>query len=128
MSDLTGSQLGDLTQGDVAGGNIYHITASLDALVELLQISLERTELRVSRLEDVEKQHVQERQSLTRALMMLANESTSVRAVQKQLDEQIAAERAERTSRRRYLDRVLYALIALNAAGIGLRLIRRPRP
>jgi DNA repair exonuclease SbcCD ATPase subunit len=126
VSDFSGGQLGELNQGDTAGGNIYHISASIDALIELLQNNLEQTNQRVQRLEEIESLHAQERQSLTRALMMLANESTSVRDVQRQLDEQIASERHERTDRRRYLDRVLYALIALNAAGIGIRLLRRP--
>lgn len=126
---MSGSQLGDLNQGDIAGGNIYNISASIDALVEMLHSNLERVNLRVSRLEEIELQHAQERQALTRALMMLANESTSVKVVQRQLEEQIASEQKERASRRRYLDRVLYGLIAVHAISIGLRLGRRhPQP
>lgn len=128
MSDLSSAQIGDLTHGDTAGGNIYHITASIDALVEALQANLERTEARVARLEEIEAQHAQERQALTRALMLLANESTSVKSVQRLLNEQITAERADRDHRRRYLDRVLYALIALNAASIGPRVLRALHP
>lgn len=127
MSDLSGSNLGDFSHGDTAGGNIYHITASIDALIELLQENLVRTEARVTRLEEIGALHAQERQSLMRALMLLANESTSVQAVQRQLDEQLAAERAERAGRRRQLDTILYCLAGLTAISIGLQVFRRPQ-
>lgn len=126
MSDLSGAQTGDVRHGDTAAGNIYHISQSLDSLVELLQRNLDNVNERVERLEEIELRHAQERQSLTRAIMLLADESATVRQVQKQLDEQIVAEREDRHHRRRYLDRVLYTVIAMNAAGLAIRLVRRP--
>lgn len=118
--------MGDVTNRDAAGRDIYNIVASVDALAEVLHANLERIDARVMALERAEIQHANERQALTRALMVMANESTSVRAVQRQLDEQLISERSERGRRRRQLDGILMALVAVNAAGIVVRLIRRP--
>jgi hypothetical protein len=124
MSDQSNSQIGDLNQGDVAGGNIYHISASLDAIVELLQVNQQRITERVTVLEDVARQFALERGSLMRSVTMMANESRSVRDIQTLLDKKIISDNADRDARRRFLDRILFALLFVNLTDLLLRVLR----
>ena len=116
--------MGDLNQGEVAGGNIYHITASIDAMVELLQGNLERITARVTTLEDISRQFSLERGSLLRSVTMIANESRSVRDIQSLLDKKILSDNVDRDARRKFLDRILFALLFVNLIDLLLRVLR----
>jgi hypothetical protein len=124
VSDFSSSQLGDAAFGDTAGGNIYKITASLDAMVELLQANIEKTELRVTALEDIARQFALERGSLMRSVTMLANESRSVRDIQEMLEKKLSSDNKDRDDRRKFLDRMLFALLIINLADIIVRVLR----
>jgi len=122
--DNSNSQMGDLNQGDVAGGSIYHITASIDAMAELLHGNLQQTNDRVTALEDIARQFALERGSLMRSVTLMANESRSVRDVQTLLDRKLIADNADRDARRKFLDRMLFALLFVNLIDLLLRVLR----
>lgn len=124
MSDLSNSQMGDSTFGDSAGGSIYHITASIDAMAELLQGNLEQTNTRVTALEDIARQFALERGSLMRSVGMIANESRSVRDIQTLLDKKLIADDADRDARRKFLDRLLFAILIINISDLIIRVLR----
>jgi hypothetical protein len=126
--NLDGAQLGDFSAGDVAK-TIYNITAGLNEVTKLLQNDVDRLHLRVDAIERVEQQHAQERQSMTRLIMMLGSESHTVADVHKLLKQQIDGDAIERGQRRFYLDAMLSILIALATLDFFLniyRVLRRP--
>jgi hypothetical protein len=124
MPDLSNSQMGDPSFGDSAAGSIYHITASIDAMSELLQGNLEQTNARVTVLEDIARQFALERGSLMRSVTMMANESRSVRDVQTLLDKKLIADDIDRSARRRFLDRLLFAILVINLSDLIIRVLR----
>jgi hypothetical protein len=127
-ADLSGSNVGDLSQRDVAN-TIYNITASLGEATKLLQNDVDRLHLRVDVIERLEAQHSNERQALTRLITQLATESKTVSDVHDLLTHQIEGDAAERGYRRRYLDTMLSGLVALAVINVGFsiyRVLRRP--
>lgn len=124
MSDLSNSQFGELNHGDTVGGSIYNITASMDAMVELVRSHIELTDARVTALEEISRQFALERGSIMRSVTMLANESRSVRDIQTLLDKKILSDNADRDARRKFLDRILFALLFVNLTDLFLRVLR----
>jgi type VI protein secretion system component VasF len=104
--------MGDLSQRDVAQ-TITNVTNNLGEAVSVLRADLEVIEGRIATLEQEGRQHSSERQALTRLLTMLATESRTVGDVHQLLERQLDGEHAERDQRRRYLDTMLTALVAL---------------
>lgn len=123
MSDFRGSNVGDLTQGNVAE-TIYNVTTSLEQVTTILREDYERLQAQVDALEIIERQHTTERQALTRLITMLATESRTVKDVQDLLTRQIDSESEERAQRRKYLDTMLTALVVLAVVNVAITIIR----
>ena len=123
MSDFRGSQLGDLTQGNVAE-TIYNVTTSLEQSFTLLKDEIARLNERINLLEVIERQHNTERASLTRLITQLAVESRSVKDVHDLLTRQIDADGEDRNARRHYLDMMLLFLVILAVVNLVFAIIR----
>ena len=123
MSDFRGSNLGDLTQGNVAE-TIFNVTTSLEQSFTLLKDEISRLNERINVLEVVERQHNAERGSMTRLITQLAVESRSVKDVHDLLTRQINSESDDRNARRHYLDMMLSFLVILAVVNLVLAIIR----
>jgi hypothetical protein len=55
---------------------------------------------------------------------MMANESRSVRDVQTLLDKKLIADDIDRSARRRFLDRLLFAILVINLSDLIIRVLR----
>jgi hypothetical protein len=119
-----GAQLGDMSAGGVAGGNLTNIRVSSEQAITLIAADVQALTARLELLERIEGQHTNERQAMTRLITMLAAESRTVSDVQALLERQIDSEAAERSQRRRYLDTMLSALIVLAFLNLGLHIYR----
>jgi hypothetical protein len=125
--DFTGSQLGDLSAGNIAG-TIYNVSS--EQAIRMLANDLQATDGRVAALERAEAHHSNERGAMTRLITMLASEAHTVSEVQGLLERQITSEAEERGQRRRYLDTMLTTLVALSVVNVLFhiynRVLRRP--
>lgn len=129
--DFGSAQVGDTEIGDVAGANIiktvnhiYNMTTALEQVTRMLSDDVQSIESRLSAIEVIERQHSNERASLTRLITMLATESKTITDVQNLLERQISSEAEERAQRRRYLDLMLSTLIALAIANFLFNVVR----
>jgi hypothetical protein len=119
------SQLGDMSANDVAGGNLTKIHVSSDQAIHLLSMDVQALSVRLETLERADAQHSNERAALTRLITMLATEAHTVSEVQALLERQMKSDAAERRQRRRYLDGVLFTLLALAVVNVVFHIIHR---
>jgi hypothetical protein len=121
------SQMGDVTSGDSAAGSFTKINVSSDQAINLLSNNVAALTERLEVLERAEVAHANERQAMTRLIINLANESSTVTEVQHLLERQMVNEAAERDQRRRYLDTMLTSLIVLAFINLGMHILSRVR-
>ncbi len=105
-----------------AGRDINNYAAALDQVLVVLNErhddlaqKLVELEGRMAALEEQERQRIEDRRALMRVVGSMGVESATVKDVHAMLKQQIEADSADRESRRRFLDRALFAILVISA-------------
>lgn len=119
MTNLQGGQAGDVTARDSAGGNIYNITNDIAEGLKMLIDDINRIDVRLTTLEQLENQHIEERRSIMRVVSIMSIEAQHAKDLKELFEKRIAEDAGERITRQRYVDRLLLALLAISAANVA---------